>query len=74
MTDPFLDALLDLPRLLGAQVSPDGTWTAWVWHGIDATANVYAAPTDASQPPIKLTDSDQNVVLASFFAEAFEGG
>lgn len=64
--DSYLDALLDLPRLFDAQVSPDGRWAAWVWLGISATAHVYAAPTDASQPPIKLSDGDENVFLVSW--------
>ena len=66
MTPDLLKSLLSLPRLLDAQVSPDGRWAAWVWMGVGATADVYPAPTDGSQPPLKLSVGDQNTFLASW--------
>jgi dipeptidyl aminopeptidase/acylaminoacyl peptidase len=55
----YLDALLDLPRLAFPIVSRDGKWVAWTWLGGGATADVYAAPTDGSSPPIRLTSSPE---------------
>ncbi|MFN8447600.1 MAG: prolyl oligopeptidase family serine peptidase [Anaerolineae bacterium] len=66
MTDEFLNALLDLPRDLEAQVSPDGRWVAWAWRGAGETVDVYAAPTDGSHPPIQLTAGDHDTRLASW--------
>ena len=50
-----LDALLSIPTLFGAQVSPDGAWVAWSWSRLGPAADVFAAPTDGSQPPLRLT-------------------
>ncbi len=66
MTDEFLKTLLDLPRDLEAQVSPDGRWVAWAWRGAGETVDVYAAPTDGSQPPVQLTASAHDTLLASW--------
>src|SRR5690349_13118006 len=64
--DDFLDALLALPKLYGADLSPDGAWVVWSWAGVGPTADVYAAPTDASRPPLQLTASDQDVSVVSW--------
>lgn len=64
--DQFLDALLSLPKLGGAIISPDGAWAAWTWAGVGPTANIYAAPTDGSASPIRLTTSDQDVFPVSW--------
>ena len=53
--DLRLDALLSIPALFGAQVSPDGAWVAWSWSRLGPAADVFAAPTDGSQPPLRLT-------------------
>ncbi len=58
-SDHYLDHLLSLPKLYGSGASPDGKWIAWVWAGIGATMDVYAAPTDGSTPPICLTQGYQ---------------
>lgn len=65
-TGPFLDALLSLPTLYDAQVSNDGRWVAWSWYRVGPAADVYAAPTDGSQAPIRLTDTPQNTNLRSW--------
>lgn len=62
----MLDALLSLPKLYGGSVSSDGKWVAWMWIGLNPTMDVYAAPTDGSQPPIRLTDTAENTVLISW--------
>ena len=61
--EAYLDALLSLPGLYGAQVSPDGKWVAWAWARTAPTFEVYAAPTDGSQTPIRLTDTPENTFL-----------
>lgn len=61
--EAYLDALLTLPGLYTAKVSPDGRWVAWSWFRAGPAADVYAAPTDGSQPPIRLTDTLDNTYL-----------
>jgi dipeptidyl aminopeptidase/acylaminoacyl peptidase len=55
--DLQLDALLSIPALFGAQVSPDGEWVAWSWSRLGPAADVFAAPTDGSRPPLRLSDT-----------------
>jgi len=38
--DSYLDALLSLPALDAAAVSPDGRWAAWTWFRAGPTADV----------------------------------
>jgi len=58
-SEHYLDQFLSLPKLYGSGASPDGKWVAWVWAGIGATMDVYAAPTDGSSEPICLTQGYQ---------------
>jgi dipeptidyl aminopeptidase/acylaminoacyl peptidase len=55
--DLRLDALLSIPALFGPCVSPDGKWVAWSWSRLGPAADVFAAPTDGSQPPLRLTET-----------------
>jgi dipeptidyl aminopeptidase/acylaminoacyl peptidase len=52
-----LEALLSVPVLSGAQVSPDGSWVAWSWSRLGPAEDVFAAPTDGSSPPLRLTQT-----------------
>jgi dipeptidyl aminopeptidase/acylaminoacyl peptidase len=52
-----LDALLSISALFGALISPDGGWVAWSWSRLGPAADVFAAPTDGSQPPLRLTQT-----------------
>ena len=61
--EQYLDALLSLPGLYGAKASSDGKWVAWSWGRTAPTYEVYAAPTDGSQAPIRLTDTPENTFL-----------
>jgi dipeptidyl aminopeptidase/acylaminoacyl peptidase len=54
-----LDALLSVPALSGAVVSPDGEWVAWSWSRLGPAADVFAAPTDGSRPPLRLTQTSE---------------
>ena len=62
----YLDALLALPGMAGAAVSRDARWVAWTWYRTGPTADVYVAPTDASAPPTRLTDTPENTYLVSW--------
>lgn len=66
----YLDALLSLPKLWGGSVSRDGKWAAWMWMGAGKTIDVYAAPTDASSAPIRMTESDQNTYVVSWLPQS----
>ncbi len=61
-----LDLLLSLPRLYGGEVSPDGKWVVWMWAGLNPTMDIYAAQTDGSEPPIRLTDTPENTYFVSW--------
>jgi dipeptidyl aminopeptidase/acylaminoacyl peptidase len=55
--DLRLETLLSIPALFGPHVSPDGKWVAWSWSRLGPAADVFAAPTDGSQPPLRLTET-----------------
>lgn len=62
----FLDALLSMPALRSAQVSPDGRWVAWSWLRVGPSADVFVAPSDGSAPPLRLTDTKEHTMLVSW--------
>jgi dipeptidyl aminopeptidase/acylaminoacyl peptidase len=62
----YLDALLALPRLVAPRVSPDGRWVAWTWFGTGPAADIYAAPTDGSAPPLRLSDTTDDTILVAW--------
>lgn len=64
----YLDAVLQLPWIYRpwVQVSRDGKWIAWTWLGATEGAEVYAAPTDGSSAPLRLTETPQNTILMSW--------
>jgi Tol biopolymer transport system component len=66
----YLDALLALPSLDDAQVSPDGAWAAWTWMNAGPTTDVYAAPTDGSAAPVKLTNTPENARLVGWTSDS----
>src|SRR5713101_6749325 len=65
-TEELLDAYLTLPGMVRPLVSRDGKWVAWTWFRVGPTADVFAAPTDGSSRPIRLTNSPENTVLVSW--------
>ncbi len=65
-SEQFLEALLAMPNLGGAQVSPDGKWVAWSWYGVGTTADVFLAPTDGSAAPVRLTETTDNTLVVSW--------
>lgn len=64
--EDYLDALLSLPGLFGARVSADGKWVAWSWGRTAPTYEVFVAPTDGSQAPIRLTNTPENTFLVGW--------
>lgn len=66
MRNQFLASLLQTPLLAGVHVSPDTQWVAWSWSNINPTRQVYLAPTDGSQAPQKVTNSNQDVWVTSW--------
>ncbi|MBA3635115.1 MAG: S9 family peptidase [Rubrobacteraceae bacterium] len=71
--DLRLDALLSIPHLFAPRVSPDGKWVAWSWSRLGPAADVFAAPTDGSRPPLRLTqtvEGDTMVVSWTLDSEA----
>lgn len=64
--DRFLQALLSLPRLYNPIVSPDKRYAAWTVLGSGAAADVFAAPTDGSSPPVRLTDTPEMTMTVSW--------
>jgi dipeptidyl aminopeptidase/acylaminoacyl peptidase len=64
------EALIALPEMLAPAVSPDGRWVAWSWLGRDPVACVYAAPTDGSAPPRRLTHGPHDAAVESWSADS----
>lgn len=64
----ILDAIFHLPYMERDYIraSRNGKWIAWTWFGLSAWADVYAAPTDASAPPLRLSDTQENTLLVSW--------
>ena len=65
-TDEYLDGLLTLPGMYGPRVSRDLKWVAWTWFRMGPAADVFAAPTDGSKSPIRLTETLENTYIVSW--------
>jgi dipeptidyl aminopeptidase/acylaminoacyl peptidase len=59
-----LEALLSIPVLSAPLVSPDGSWVAWSWSRLGPAGDVFAAPTDGSSPPLRLTETAEGDTVA----------
>jgi dipeptidyl aminopeptidase/acylaminoacyl peptidase len=69
--DLRLETLLSIPALFGPHVSPDGKWVAWSWSRLGPAADVFAAPTDGSQPPLRLTETiEGDTMVVSWTSES----
>jgi dipeptidyl aminopeptidase/acylaminoacyl peptidase len=64
--DQYLEALLTLPRIYSPIVSLDGKWVAWTAFGAGDAADVYAAPSDRSAPPVRLTETQEVNLIVSW--------
>jgi dipeptidyl aminopeptidase/acylaminoacyl peptidase len=69
--DLRLEALLSIPALFGPCISPDGKWVAWSWSRLGPAADVFVAPTDGSQPPLRLTETvDGDTMIVSWTSQS----
>jgi len=59
-----LETLLSIPVLSTPLVSPDGRWVAWSWSRLGPAADVFAAPTDGSGAPLRLTETAEGDTFA----------
>ena len=66
IAEQYLDALLSLPSLEFPKISKDGRWAAWTWYRTGPAADVYAAPTDGSSPPLFLTQTGDETILVAW--------
>jgi dipeptidyl aminopeptidase/acylaminoacyl peptidase len=66
MADSFLSALLALPVMGRAALSPDGRLVAWTWYRKAPAADIYLAPTDGAATPRRLTATPDDTVLVSW--------
>jgi dipeptidyl aminopeptidase/acylaminoacyl peptidase len=64
--DSFLNALLALPEVDEAQLSPDRRWVAFTWVHAGEHTDVYLTPTDGSAAPVALTATPQETRLVSW--------
>jgi dipeptidyl aminopeptidase/acylaminoacyl peptidase len=64
--DGYLDALLSIPKLGAALISPDRGWIAWTWSGAGDSADVHAASVDGEIRSIRLSETDESTVLRSW--------
>ena len=62
----LLEALLSLPSLEFPKISKDGRWAAWTWYQVGPAADVYAAPTDGSSPPVRLTHTPHDTIVVAW--------
>ena len=62
----YLEALLSVPLLSGPAVSPDGRWVAWSWSRISPAADVFAAATDGTVAPVRLTETPDDTLVVSW--------
>jgi dipeptidyl aminopeptidase/acylaminoacyl peptidase len=68
--EEYLDALLRLPSLEFPKISKDGQWAAWTWYRTGPAADIYAAPTDGSAQPVRLTQTGDETVLVAWTADS----
>jgi dipeptidyl aminopeptidase/acylaminoacyl peptidase len=64
--DRRLRALLSVPVLQAPKVSPDAEWVAWSWSRLGPAADVFAAPTDGSASPERLTSTRDDTFVVSW--------
>jgi dipeptidyl aminopeptidase/acylaminoacyl peptidase len=67
-----LEALLSVPTLHAPVVSPDGSWVAWSWSRLGPAADVFAAPTDGSAAPVRLTETADDTLVVSWAPDSLE--
>ncbi|MDB5409438.1 MAG: peptidase prolyl oligopeptidase active site region [Rhodospirillales bacterium] len=66
----FLDALLALPVMGRALLSPDGNLVAWSWSRKAPAADIYLAPTAGEAAPQRLTATPNDTYLISWVPDS----
>ncbi|MGB3633663.1 MAG: S9 family peptidase [Rubrobacteraceae bacterium] len=66
MTSERLQSLLSIPLLSGPVISPDGKWVAWNWSRLGPAADIFAAATDGSISPLRLTETSDDTAFVSW--------
>lgn len=70
MEDPFLEALLALPVVERALLSPDRRWVAFSWERAGPNVDVYLVPSDGSAPPVALTVTPEATTLIGWASDS----
>ena len=65
-SDRHLQAFFSAPVLRGPEFSPDGRWVAWSWSNLAPAADVFAARTDGSTSPLRLTETADDTRVVSW--------
>ncbi len=65
-TKEFLDGLLTLPGMFRPVVSRNQKWVAWTWFRKGPAADVFAAQTDGTKPPFRLSETTDNTYIVSW--------
>ena len=69
-TEEFLDGLLTLPGMFRPIVSRNLNWVAWTWFRMGPAADVFAAPTDGTKSPIRLSETTDNTYIVSWVPDS----
>ena len=69
-TEEYLDGLLTLPGMYRPMVSRDRKWVAWTWFRMGPAADIFAAPSDGSRSPIRLTETIENTFIVSWVPDS----
>ena len=65
-TEEYLDSLLTLPEIFRPRVSRDQNWVAWTWYRMGPAADVFVAPTDRSNAPLRLSETPENTYIVNW--------
>src|ERR1700742_3492813 len=65
-----IDALLSLPVMGRAALSPDGRFVAWTWYRKAPAGDIYLAATDGSVAPRRLTATPDDTYLVSWASDS----
>lgn len=68
--DAFLEQVLNLPSVEGAQLSPDGRWVVFMWYRVQENMDVFLVACDGSSPPLALTNTSQYTRLVGWMADS----
>ena len=73
-TEEYLDNLLTLPGMFPGMLQPlvsrNQKFVAWTWFRMGPTADVFAAPSDGSGSPIRLSETSENTFVVSWVPDS----